>query len=91
MSKEALIDQVAKTTGMSKKDASSAVTAVMQGIESLLVAGQEVSIIGFGKFSVKDVPERMGRNPSTGEQMKISAKRQAKFTPGKGLKDAIQK
>lgn len=91
MSKEALIDQVSKTTGMSKKDAASAVNAVFQGIESLLVAGQEILIIGFGKFSVKDVPERMGRNPSTGEQIKIAAKRQVKFSAGKGLKDAVQK
>lgn len=74
-----------------KKDASAAVNAVTQGIESLLTAGQDVSIIGFGKFSVKDVPERTGRNPSTGEQMVISAKRQVKFAPGKALKDAVQK
>jgi len=91
MSREALVNLVAESVGMSKKDASAAVSAVTQGIESLLVAGQDVSIIGFGKFSVKDVPERTGRNPSTGEQMVISAKRQVKFTPGKALKDAVQK
>jgi DNA-binding protein HU-beta len=91
MSREALVNLVAESVGVSKKDASAAVSAVTQGIESLLVAGQDVSIIGFGKFSVKDVPERTGRNPSTGEQMVISAKRQVKFTPGKALKDAVQK
>lgn len=91
MSKEALVDQVAKTNGMTNKDAATAVTAVIQGIEDLLAAGQDVSIIGFGKFSVKDVPERTGRNPATGEVIKIAARQQARFAPGKRLKDAIQK
>ncbi|WP_029933867.1 HU family DNA-binding protein [Thiomicrospira pelophila] len=89
MSKEALVEQIVQNTGMTKKDATAAVNAVTQGVTELMVKGQEVSLIGFGKFSVKDVPARTGRNPSTGATIQISARKQAKFTPGKGLKDAV--
>lgn len=91
MSKDALIDQIAKDTGMSKKDAGQALNSVINGIGSLLSAGQEISLIGFGKFTVKETAERTGRNPQTGEPMIIKAKRQVKFTPGKQLKEIVQK
>ena len=89
MSKEALVEQLVQNNGMTKKDATAAVNAVTQGITDLMVKGQEISLIGFGKFSVKDVPARTGRNPSTGATIQIAARKQVKFSPGKGLKDAV--
>lgn len=89
MSKEALVDQIVANTGLSKKDATAAISQVTQAISDLMVKGQDVSLIGFGKFSVKDVPARTGRNPSTGAEIQIAARKQVKFTPGKGLKDAV--
>lgn len=89
MSKEALVDQIVANTGMSKKDAAAAINQVTQAVSDLMVKGQDVSLIGFGKFSVKDVPARTGRNPSTGAVIQISARKQVKFTPGKGLKDSV--
>lgn len=89
MSKEALLDQIVKNTGMTKKDAAAAVQAFTQAVTDLMKQDQDVSLIGFGKFSVKDVPARTGRNPSTGQTIQIAARKQAKFTPGKALKDAL--
>jgi DNA-binding protein HU-beta len=89
MSKEALVEQIVANTGMTKKDAAAAVSEVTKAITDLMVKGQEVSLIGFGKFSVKDVPARTGRNPSTGAEIKIAARKQVKFAVGKGLKDAV--
>jgi DNA-binding protein HU-beta len=89
MSKEALVEQIVANTGLSKKDATAAISQVTQAISDLMVKGQDVSLIGFGKFSVKDVPARTGRNPSTGAEIQIAARKQVKFTPGKGLKDSV--
>ncbi|AHF00736.1 transcriptional regulator [Thiomicrospira aerophila AL3] len=89
MSKEALVDQIVANTGLTKKDATAAISQVTQAISDLMVKGQDISLIGFGKFSVKDVPARTGRNPSTGAEIQIAARKQVKFTPGKGLKDAV--
>ncbi|SFR53855.1 HU family DNA-binding protein [Thiomicrospira sp. ALE5] len=89
MSKEALVEQIVANTGLSKKDATTAIGQVTQAVTDLMVKGQDVSLIGFGKFSVKDVPARTGRNPSTGAEIQIAARKQVKFTPGKGLKDSV--
>lgn len=90
MSKEALIQQLTTANPeMTKRDADAAIKAVTQGISDLLANGQEISLIGFGKFSVKDVPARTGRNPSTGEAIQIAARKQVKFTVGKALKDSV--
>ena len=91
MSKEALVEQIVANSGLSKKDATAAISQVTQAISDLMVKGQDVSLIGFGKFSVKDVPARTGRNPSTGAEIQIAARKQVKFTPGKGLKDSVNK
>lgn len=89
MSKEALVDQIIKNTGMSKKDATAAVQAFTQGVSDLMKQGQDVNLIGFGKFSVKDVPARTGRNPATGQTIQIAARKAPKFSPGKSLKDSL--
>lgn len=80
---------VAGTTGTSEAAAKAAIAAVFDQIASAAAKGEEVSIAGFGKFSVKDRPERQGRNPSTGEAMTIAASKKVSFTPAKGLKGKL--
>ncbi|MDN4633905.1 HU family DNA-binding protein [Sphingomonas sp. PsM26] len=80
---------VAATTGSSEGDAKTAITAVFDQIASAAAKGEEVSISGFGKFAVKDRPERQGRNPATGETITIAASKKVSFTPAKGLKDKL--
>lgn len=80
---------VASITGTSEADAKVAVLAVFEAIGNAAVKGEEVAIPGFGKFSVKDRPERQGRNPATGEAITIAAAKKVSFTPAKGLKDKL--
>lgn len=80
---------VAGTTGTSEAQAKAAIAAVFEQIAGAAAKGEEVSIAGFGKFAVKDRPERQGRNPSTGEAMTIAASKKVSFTPAKGLKDRL--
>lgn len=80
---------VAGTTGTSEAQAKAAVAAVFEQIAGAAAKGEDVSIAGFGKFAVKDRPERQGRNPSTGEAMTIAASKKMSFTPAKGLKDKL--
>ncbi len=72
-----------------KTEAAKAVNAVLGCIESNLKDGNNISLIGFGKFEVKNRPERQGRNPSTGEAMTIKAANVVSFKAGKGLKDSV--
>ena len=80
---------VATATGTNEADAKKAITAVFDGIADAATKGEEVSIPGFGKFAVKDRPERQGRNPSTGEAITIAASKKVAFTAAKGLKDKL--
>jgi len=82
---------VANATGKSKAEAAKAVHAVLHAIEGALSSKDDgkVSIAGFGVFEVVARPERMGRNPQTGQEIKIAASRAIKFKPGKGLRDAV--
>jgi DNA-binding protein HU-beta len=80
---------VAATAGSSEAEAKAAITAVFDQIASAAAKGEEVSIPGFGKFAVKDRPERQGRNPATGEVMTIGASKKVSFTAAKGLKDKL--
>ena len=79
----------ATSTSTSEAHAKAAITAVFDQVASAVAKGEEISIPGFGKFSVKDRPERQGRNPSTGEAMTIAASKKVSFTPAKGLKDKL--
>ena len=90
MTKSEFVDQVADRAGLSKKDASDAVDAFIDTVESALRRGSEVSFSGFGKFSVSNRSAREGRNPATGERIHISASRVPKFTAGAGLKKAVK-
>ncbi len=89
MTKSEFVDQVADRAGLSKKDASDAVDAMLETIESALKRGSDVVFSGFGKFSVSDRGPREGRNPATGEKIQIAASRVPKFTAGAALKKAV--
>jgi DNA-binding protein HU-beta len=89
MNKSELIAAVAKDSGLSNADATKAVNSFTSVVSSSLKKGDEVAILGFGKFSVAKRAARTGRNPSTGEVLKIKASKSPKFTAGAGLKDAV--
>ena len=88
--KSEFVDKVAATSGLSKKDAGTAVDAVISSIEDALKSGEDVSFTGFGKFHVAERGAREGRNPRTGETMTIAASRVPRFTAGSGLKKAVK-
>jgi len=90
MTKSDFVEKVASTSGLSKKDAGTAVDAVIGELENALKSGEEVTFTGFGKFHVAERGAREGRNPRTGESMKISATKVPRFTAGSGLKKAIK-
>lgn len=89
MTKMDLIEAV-KETGLSKKQATAAVEAVLSAIKNTLASGGKVQLVGFGTFSVKTKAARTGRNPKTGEVINIPAKKVPVFKAGKALKDAVQ-
>jgi len=84
-----LADKLAADNGMTKADARKVVDGVFAAIADAASKGEEVSLNGFGKFKVKDVPAREGRNPATGEAMKIAASRKLAFAPAKAVKDKL--
>ena len=89
MNKSELVDAVASAAELSKASASKAVDAFVDAITGSLKGGDQVTLVGFGTFSVKERAARTGRNPRTGEEIKISAAKVPAFKPGKGLKDAV--
>lgn len=89
MNKSELIDAVAANADLQKASATRAVEAVMESIVTALKAGDTVSLVGFGTFTVKARPARTGRNPKTGESINIAATKVPAFKPGKGLKDEV--
>lgn len=89
MNKNDLIAEVADAAELSKADATRAVDAVFDAVTNSLKGGDEVRLVGFGTFSVSKRAATTGRNPRTGEPIKIPASIQPKFKAGKGLKDAV--
>ncbi len=89
MNKSELIDAVAADTGFTKVDAAIALESVIGTVTKTLKKGGEVSITGFGKFSVVKRAARQGVNPRTGERVKIKASKAPKFSAGASLKQAI--
>ena len=81
-----LAETLVSAHGLSKADAKKYVDAVFAAIGDAAAKGEEISLNGFGKFKVKDTPEREGRNPSTGATIKIAAAKKVGFTPSKALK-----
>lgn len=93
MNKSELVDALAAETGMTKADAARAVDALFAPkgvIAKQLKKGNRIQITGFGTFEAKKRKARQGRNPRTGETIKIAASKTPGFRAGKGLKDAIQ-
>lgn len=84
-----LAEKLAADNGMTKADARKVVDGVFAAIADAASKGDEVSLNGFGKFKVKDVPAREGRNPATGEAMKIAASRKLSFAAAKAVKDKL--
>lgn len=89
MNKAELIEQVASAADLSKVTAAKAVDAVIEAIGSSLKQGKSVTLVGFGTFVVAERAARKGRDPRSGETIELAASRQAKFKPGKALKDAL--
>lgn len=89
MNKAELVSAIAEQTNFTKKDTAVCVDAILDVITNALAEGDSVSIVGFGKFSVSERAARVGRNPQTGEEIKIAARKAPKFSAGKALKDIV--
>jgi DNA-binding protein HU-beta len=89
MNKSDLVAEVAKVVP-SKRVAEDAVSCVLDTVTKALKKGQTLTLVGFGTFSVSKRKARVGRNPQTGKEIKIPAKKVPKFSPGKALKSAVK-
>jgi DNA-binding protein HU-beta len=89
MKKKELIERIAEETGVPKSEAQKHFEAFERVVTETLKGGEEVRITGFGKFSVKERRAREGRNPLTGQKMRIAASRVPSFRAGNALKEAI--
>lgn len=91
MNKAELINAVAASAEVSKKDAEAVVSAALEAITAALTEGEKVQLVGFGSFEVKKRAARLGRNPKTKEAIEIPASTVPVFKAGKALKDAVAK
>ena len=89
MNKTELVAAIAEKTELTKKDAESALKAFTDVVAEELKKGEKIQLVGFGTFEVSERAAREGRNPQTGETMKIAASKAPKFKAGKALKDMI--
>ncbi|MEK8090076.1 HU family DNA-binding protein [Thermithiobacillus plumbiphilus] len=89
MNKSELVEKVAQSAGISRSAATQALDATVKAITDALAAGDQVTLVGFGTFSVAEREGRKGRNPRTGEEIEIKASKTPKFKAGKTLKDAV--
>lgn len=89
MNKTELIEAIVKETGLKKKDAEAALGATLCAIETALAKGDKVQLVGFGTFETKTRAAREGRNPKTGETIKIAASKYPAFSAGKAFKDKV--
>src|SRR5690348_17818442 len=89
MNKVDLVRAAMERFEMSRKDAVALIDGVFEDIQAAVCSGEAVKIPGFGQFKVRDRAARMARNPATGEQVKVPAKRVFKFLPAKALKEAV--
>jgi DNA-binding protein HU-beta len=89
VTKADIVDSLANEHELSKRQAGEIVDLILDEITNALKAGDKVQLIPFGSFVVRDRKARTGRNPQTGETLKIAARRVPAFTPGKGLKDSV--
>lgn len=90
MTKDNLIQAIVKKVGISKKQAAESLNVLLDEIAKDLSKGEEIVLTGFGKFSVSERKAREGRNPKTGEKIKIPSMKMPKFKAGQTLKDAVK-
>jgi DNA-binding protein HU-beta len=90
MNKSDLVTSIAEKAGLSKKDSEAALNAFVASVEEGLVAGEKITLVGFGTFEAKKRAERKGRNPQTKSEITIPASIAPVFKAGKGLKEAVQ-
>ena len=90
MNKGQLVDSMAKSAGIFKTAADKALNGFMEAVTEALNAGEKVTLVGFGTFSVNERKARTGRNPRTGKPMEIPAKKVVKFRPGTKLSESVE-
>lgn len=89
MNKSELISSMAEKSGLTKADAGKALDALIASVTEGLTGGDRIALVGFGSWTVEERSARTGRNPRTGEEIQIPAKKVVKFKPGAGLSDAV--
>lgn len=89
MNKQELVSAMAEKAGLTKADADKAVNAFVDTVKETMAKGESIQLIGFGTFSVSERSARTGRNPQTGKEIQIAAKKIAKFKAGKALDEAV--
>ena len=89
MTKAELIAQIAEKAELKKKDAENALAATIEAVTDALKSGDKVQLVGFGTFEVRDRAEKKSKNPRTGEEIIVPAKKAPAFKAGKALKDAV--
>ena len=89
MKKVELVEAVANATGLNKTESAKAIDVTFEAITAALVKGDKVPLVGFGTFGVSERAAREGRNPRTGETVKIAARKAVTFKAGSALKDAV--
>ena len=90
MNKAELIEKVSDKTGLTKKESWNVIDAVTDTIKNALSKGEKVTLVNFGSFQVLNRKSRRGRNPQTGKEMQIPAKKVPKFVPGKKLREKVR-
>lgn len=90
MNKAELIDAIAAESGLTKADSKKALDALIKAAGTTLKKGENITLVGFGSFSVAQRSARTGRNPQTGKEIKIAAKKMVKFKPGSELSESVQ-
>ena len=90
MNKAELVEEVANQTGLTKKASREAVDGIISAITDALCREEKATLVGFGTFQVRERRARKGRNPQTGKELQIPAKRVPKFVPGKSLREKVQ-
>ena len=89
MNKKVFADYISEKHGCTRKEARHVIDMFISSVTSALAEGKQISLIGFGHFSVNNIEARDGRNPRTGEPLKISAYNQVKFKAGQKMKNAV--
>lgn len=90
MNKEQLAQNIADKKGITKKEALDNVNDVLKAIKDALVSGDRVALVNFGNFEVRERKERIGRNPQTGQEMKIPKQKNVSFKAGKELRESVK-